>query len=211
MQRDDDKNRARLSRWLWAARWSRADSVLLEGLAMLAIVLAVALGVGLPLVAAATGQDVVVQALLGDDAVDVTDVPANQEISELTAAVTVAHPSPQQAWTAAVPQVLDGLLIGTGAWLILRLARTLRAGDPFTPANARRLTLLALVVGIGSTASQMLHIASTLAVLDIAPGGPYVAGGVISFLPLLLMLALAALAEVFRRGARMAQDVEGLV
>lgn len=148
---------------------------------------------------------------MDDDAVDVADVPANQEVSDLTAAVTVADPSVEQAWTAAVPQLLDGLLVGTGAWLVLRMARTLRAGDPFTAANARRLTALALVVGVGGTASQIVHVASTLAVLDIDPAGPYVAGGVLSFLPLLLMVAVAALAEVFRRGARMAQDVEGLV
>jgi hypothetical protein len=199
---------ARARRW----RWSRADAVALEGLSLAVLVLALALGVLAPLVAAVAGSPVTTQVLLDPALVQVGGLPAGVDVDDLTATVTVSAPGRGQAAAVALPTALGGLLVAGGAWLVHGMARSLRRGEPLTYDNARRLVVLALVVGIGGTTVQLAAVAASAAAVGGAEGnGPVVAGGSLSFLPLLAMLPLAALAEVFRRGARALEDVEGLV
>lgn len=146
--------------------------------------------------------------LLDPGAAGVTGLVPGAEVLDLTATVRVSDPGVGASLAQALPTVLGGLLVAAGAALMLRMARSLRLGEPLTVANARRLVALALLVGVGGMAVQLV---SLLASSGVDLEGPVVAGGTLSFLPLLAMLPLAALAEVFRRGARAVQDTQGLV
>jgi hypothetical protein len=96
--------------------------------------------------------------------------------------------------------------------LLLLITRTLRLGDPFVLANARRLRLIAVAVIIGGTGASALHAWGAHLVLTDAAIAPLVHEQLhITLLPLAAGLGVLLLAEVFRRGALMRDDLEGLV
>ena len=91
--------------------------------------------------------------------------------------------------------------------------RSLRAGDPFTESNSRRIVWVALLVAVGGQAAVLM---------DVLAGHLFVSGGqwyggfdqfpvVIDLHPLAYGLVLAVIAAVFRTGVTLRQEVEGLV
>jgi hypothetical protein len=85
---------------------------------------------------------------------------------------------------------------------------TVRAGDPFVAANARRLDAIAVAV----LALELLH----LAVGAVARSDALTALGIhigwsFSVTPWVAVLLLFVLARVFEHGARMRADLEGTV
>lgn len=87
--------------------------------------------------------------------------------------------------------MLGGVLAMGVLFLLLRVVRTLRYGNPFV------LVLIAW---------------GKLAVLEHPVIAPYVIKEFdVSFVPLLAGLGIAVLAEVFRQGARLRRDMAGLV
>jgi hypothetical protein len=107
--------------------------------------------------------------------------------------------------------ILEGLALAYGAYLLGLVLRTVEEGKPFDRANPRRLTALAVVALIGGAAPPLLALAASAAVrahvgLTAEVGGPPVeVGGLAAFVLLLVV------AYVFRRGTQLADDVEGLV
>ena len=108
---------------------------------------------------------------------------------------------PQAAWAAVGATFYTaGVIIIVGR--LRRLFASLTAGDPFHPANVRRLqvialTLAALEVGryLGAFAAALLHL----------PPGRF-AG--FSLTPWFAVLVVMVLAEVFREGARLRREAE---
>jgi hypothetical protein len=74
------------------------------------------------------------------------------------------------------------------------------------------MTAIALLVLIGGTAGQLVYQLARATLIE-APGVPDIVTPVFefSFLPVIAGLLLAFFAEVFRRGTRLREDVEGLV
>lgn len=96
--------------------------------------------------------------------------------------------------------------------LLFLVVRTLRRGDPFLRANARRLRAVAVVVAVGGTVSELLRGWGTIGVLSADTVRDRVVLGVeISLIPLVAGLVLGLLAEVFAQGADLRDDVDGLV
>lgn len=109
-------------------------------------------------------------------------------------------------------EVLRAMLTIAVLALLLLLVRSLRHGDPFVPANARRLYAIAAVVGLGGQAAVLLEWWGRTMVMEHPLVAPYVLEGAhISFAPLLAGLGIAVAAEVFRQGAELRREVEGLV
>ncbi|GAB2495173.1 DUF2975 domain-containing protein [Nocardiopsis aegyptia] len=114
-------------------------------------------------------------------------------------------------------------LLGVVATLVVlvmvhRLITSLDRGEPFVPANARRVYVIALTVLIGSVALPMVatvcgNALRAGALESDAFAFHFVVFGEGGISPALLFTGflLAALAEVFRRGTRLRADVEGLV
>ena len=129
--------------------------------------------------------------------------------------LTFSDPSTWERFMIALPVLLR---LATGFivfYLLLKLVKSLGAGDPFNPRNARRVygiaitVLAATVLGAvtdGFTAVRLQQAAvgesSLLFSLHLDSG---------TFSGLFIGFLLVALAEVFRRGTRMREDVEGLV
>ncbi|CAN5161471.1 hypothetical protein BH24ACT10_BH24ACT10_09860 [soil metagenome] len=188
-------------------QWSRTDQVFLEGmlwalpgLAMLQAVLQV--------VRALRGDPLAVTGSLPDDLVTSTQLVSGP----LTGTVLVQDPTAAQFGWALVPTVLLLVLAVLVARLLLGVARGLRAGDPFTTANARRLTTLAIIIVVGGTFLPIFQAIAFEGVLDpLVSGGPRSGTLDLQFWPYLCGLLVFFLAEVFARGARLREDVEGLV
>jgi hypothetical protein len=108
--------------------------------------------------------------------------------------------------------LVRGLTLGTLVLLFL-VVRSLKRGDPFTRANSRRLLGIAALVGIGGQAALWLHTWGRQVVITDPAVAPYSLERPewTDIRPLLVGLAVYILADVFRRGTRMRDDVEGLV
>ncbi|MFY7066486.1 DUF2975 domain-containing protein [Nocardiopsis changdeensis] len=118
--------------------------------------------------------------------------------------------------------VLPGLLAQAAALLVmvnlLRIVRSLDLGDPFVPANALRLRVIALTVLAGTLlvpaaekVGEGLLRGQALGVDGFEISYVLIGEGGISFTMVFVSLLLLGLAEVFRRGTRMRDDVRGLV
>lgn len=96
--------------------------------------------------------------------------------------------------------------------MLLRITHTLRQGDPFVASNARRLYVIAALVGIGGQATLLLSNWGRLGILRHPEVAPYVLTDVsTTIVPLLAGLGIAVAAEVFRQGTRLKAELEGLV
>ena len=188
-------------------RWSRIDQVLLEGLLYAAPTLGL-LAVSVRVFHAVRGDALEVTGPLPDALAR----PAEGVIGPLSGTVTVQDPGAHVYALDLLPLLLALTVTTAAAVLLLGVARGLRAGDPFTTANARRLTSLAVLVMDGGGAVQWFNAISQDALLAAAlPGQDRVAVFEISFWHLPAGSLVFFLAEVFARGARLREDVEGLV
>ena len=134
--------------------------------------------------------------------------------AEVGGPVDWTAPLHQPAFAAA--RIGTGLLVTAVLYLLLRIVRTLGAGDPFVPANARRLTIMGFLTAVGGLLVQAARTIGETNALDrierLAPGLVSTTREFeLSFAPAAAGLLLIGLAEVFRQGTRLREDVEGLV
>jgi hypothetical protein len=116
--------------------------------------------------------------------------------------------------TQALPAVLVAGLTIAVAWLLFQLIRSTQAGEPFTRRNVLRINGIALMIGLGG---MVVQFAGGVADNAIQTSGRLPRPDTLSLemtfspLPLVVMLAIALVAEAFRRGVALREDVEGLV
>ena len=91
---------------------------------------------------------------------------------------------------------------------LIAMVDTVRSGDPFVIANARRLKQIAwLVVGL-----QVIHLAIGVIIRAISKVGQHLdMDWSFSLTPWIAVLLIFVLANVFEHGARMRADLEGTV
>jgi hypothetical protein len=217
------------------ARSARLTASVLEGVLALAIVMVVVFGVLRPAIGPAGlglgsgpvfGRMPTVDTTLDLESVTVTTDPALSTLEGRTVEpgdgvefavptgteVAVFGPDLRQRLAFVATPVVGGLLAVGVLWLLLRVTHTLRRGDPFVAANARRLYLIAALVGIGGQATALLATWGELGILRHPDVAPYVLVDTsTTIVPLFAGLGVAVAAEVFRQGTLLRADVEGLV
>jgi hypothetical protein len=110
--------------------------------------------------------------------------------------------------TMMVVGVAGALVVDRVLRHLLAIVRTVRAGDPFVPGNARRLQAIAWWVLAGEglrllVAAIAWGASSPAQALDVDVG--------FSLAPWLAVLLLFVLARVFAQGTRLRDDLEGTV
>lgn len=206
--------------------WSRTDSVILTF--VLAVFLAlqalhglflVVWGLGFVRADSRAGLDLLTRPLPSEASASVTGVVphGNVTVEGVERMVLVFHdPSVGERLLLVAPALLTTLSIGLVAYLLLRMLPSLREGDPFSAANVRRAYTVALTVITGSllvpACAGVTGAVLESRALGTDPSLTFTFGLEGGTVPLVLVgLILAALAEIFRRGARLRHDVEGLV
>ena len=132
---------------------------------------------------------------------------------EASYAVDAVDPSVGQRLLALLPGTLAALLVVLSCWCIVLLLRTVAAGDPFDPLNVTRLRVVAGALVLGAPVVYFLQVVSdglVLGGLDLGDLDPSYTLE-IPWVPLLAGMVVAMLAEAFKAGSRLRDDVDGLV
>jgi hypothetical protein len=116
---------------------------------------------------------------------------------------------------AQLGAVLFLLSVSAGALALAQVLRTVRAGRPFARHNPTALVVVAVAVLVGGGVAPVVSGAAALAALDhlglAGDGSPFLTLSSFSLAPVLVAVLLLGIAEAFRRGAAMADDMAGLV
>jgi DUF2975 family protein len=183
------------------------------------------LGTTLEIVSTAIGLARGGNTLLGGNKLPVHAELPREQVKSLPRGVLLTH-DPKVTLEVKNPsaaQLLlsDGLgvgpiaLLAAGLWLLRSLARSVREGDPFGPANVHRLRLLGFLLVVGAPVVEVVNYALRLSLANTLPPNQFGDVGFPGFsfpFPLLLAgLGAFILAEVFAQGMRLREDVEGTV
>jgi hypothetical protein len=126
--------------------------------------------------------------------------------------VAVGDGMSARQWFGLVGGELAGAVTVVALALFVLMVRDLRRGDLFRGANLHRLYVVAAVIGVGGTLSEVLLAWGRTAVLQADRlGGAAALDWTVSLNPLILGGALLVVAEALRQGIRMRADTEGLV
>lgn len=133
--------------------------------------------------------------------------------------LSVFDPAVAQRALASSGWLLLGAVCAVAGWLLWRVLTSLRGGDPFEPANVRRLTVAAALVTVGGVISGVLRSVSDGNLKEAADNAffrefgttPLAYGGQIELTPVLVGVALGGIALVYRRAAALRHELDGLV
>ena len=150
-------------------------------------------------------------------AADVDTVPDGITLdSWLAVDVEIKDPTTSQMLLRSVRDLAPAIVIAWALWLLASIMRSAVRGDPFGQDNARRFRSLGVLLIVGGFALSMLNYAVLNALFTQVPEYPSVHLGSGPFTPLpggMLVggLVAFALAAIFADGARLREDVEGMV
>lgn len=128
--------------------------------------------------------------------------------------VTIADPSTGLRLIAWLPSAIVAVAVIVTGFLLLRIMYETQEGRPFFESSARRLRLVSLTIGVAAVAAPLAWNAANRHVLEAATTRPQVESHVhVAAMATWLVVALVVrvVAEAFRIGTRLQEDVEGLV
>lgn len=126
--------------------------------------------------------------------------------------LTLWGPGTAGRWAFVAPDLAGALVILAVIWRLWQLVSTIAREQVFTPANARRIVHIGLLVGIGGALTQLITYWCWSSLIDnSAAAGVVRLSWSFTFIPVWVGAVIVALSEVFRQGVRLQTDVEGLV
>ena len=128
--------------------------------------------------------------------------------------VQIHDPTATQILLSVAMDLSQALLFIAVLWLLRGIARSVREGDPFVPANVRRLRAIGFWLVVGGIAVELVNASLRTALYDRLPatfGNIGTEGFTVPGNFLLAGLGAFILAEVFAHGLRLREDVEGTV
>lgn len=192
--------------------WDRPSQIMLEGLLWAVMLVAVVLST-VTLIGLFTDREVVVSVALTEQPLGAA---SGATLATTEGELTLTGATTGQVLLVAAPLVLGTAVVTGAAYCLLLVVRSLRTGTPFHRRNARRLMTAALIVLFGGVVAGMADTFGTMALaMDgqerLGDGSPLVASAALPLAFVGIGLLLLCLAEFFRRGTQLAEDVEGLV
>jgi len=132
------------------------------------------------------------------------------EEASTTAVAKIDHPNVADFLATTGTNMLEALVALVALYFVLKVLRTVRDGDPFVHANARRLWTAGVVLMAGGGLTSLISQVSTMVALGRL--GDYTTmESSFDLTPVLCGLVLVVLGEVFRQGIKLRADTEGLV
>lgn len=194
------------------AGWDRPSQIILEGLLLAVMLVAIALS-AFTLVSLLTDREITVPVALEDQPLGAA---SGATLATTQGELTLTGASTGQVLLVAAPLVLGAAVVTGAAYCLLLVVRSLRTGTPFHRRNARRLMTAALIVLFGGAVTGMVNTVGTMALaMDgqelLGDDSPLLASASLPLAFIGIGLLLLCLAEFFRRGTQLADDVEGLV
>ena len=127
--------------------------------------------------------------------------------------VMVEDPGAGHRLLGLAPGLLHVTMVVGISWLVWRLMQSIAAGDPFQPSNVTLLRLVAGLLVLGTAVAFFLEMLARGALAGSIDTGDLEPGFVLSvpWLPLVSGMVAALLAEAFKAGSRLRDDVAGLV
>lgn len=144
-------------------------------------------------------------------------LPAGWEVAgELPVRVTMADPPLSQVLLLVGSNAADFLLVVGVLWLIQRVAASIMRGDPFRQANVRRLRWIGILLLIGYPLAVFIrgffiNWFFSNEHSPVLPDGLVIGFPIISLGAILGGVSMLVLAEVFRHGLWLREDVEATV
>lgn len=194
------------------AGWDRPSQIILEGLLLAVMLVATALS-AFTLVSLFTDREIMVPVALEEQPLGSA---GGASLATMEGELTLTGASTGQVLLVAAPLVLGTAVVFGAAYCLLLVVRSLRTGTPFHRRNARRLMTAALIVLFGGAATGMVNTVGTMALaMDgqelLGDASPLLASASLPLAFIGIGLLLLCLAEFFRRGTQLADDVEGLI
>ncbi len=127
--------------------------------------------------------------------------------------VIVSDPTTAQRLFDMIPGLITLPLVLAGCWLVLRLMQDIGRGEAFRTRNVIRLRLLAAILAIGLPVVFFADLSFTGALLSGVELGtlPPAAWIELPWAAFVAGMCLALLAEAFKAGSQLREDVEGLI
>ena len=187
------------------------------GLLLAAVVAATVAVVDLVRAVASPGATLAVTLAEGTRTPSLDGLPAGTSVDLLAETVELSVdtlPLGLRLFAAAGPALLL-LSVAAGAWCLAGLVHSVRDGRPFDRRNPARLAGAAVAVLAGGLLAPVVRDLAGIAVLEhtdlVGPGSPFAVAASLSFAPVLGAVLLLTVAEAFRRGAALSDEVEGMV
>lgn len=134
-------------------------------------------------------------------------------VGEASFDLIVPEPSGMQRMLDALPDLLEGGVALFVLVLLYRVLGDIARGEPFARRNVARLRLIAFAIALGWSAAGVTAASVNLPILGAADIGdlPLASTWTIPVLPLGIGMVVALLAEAFKIGAGLRDDVDELV
>lgn len=149
-----------------------------------------------------------------DGATDVsTGLPAVELSGPSTATVGILNPTRGEQFAYVTIGALVPALAAVVLWVLLRVVSSVSKGTPFTEINAKRLWLLAALIGVGGTLASFAHNWVDAYLISQSAAAPAFQTSQVTFevWPLLVGLVVGVIALTWDRGVALERDAEGLI
>ncbi len=141
-----------------------------------------------------------------------TGLPAVELSGPYTAFVNFLNPTRGGQLAYVTVGALVPVLAAVILWVLLRVVSSVNKGTPFTETNARRMWLLAALIGIGGTLASFADNWVDVYLISHSAAAPAFQTQVtIDVWPLLVGLVVGVIALTWDRGVALELDTEGLI
>ncbi len=126
--------------------------------------------------------------------------------------ILLPDPTVSQRLLSMLPGLLAAAVVLAVAWLLRRVLADVASGEPFRRANVRRLRIISLTIMVGWSLAGLAAAMVMIPILEAADMGelPLGATWVLPVVPIGIGMVLALMAEAFKIGAGLRDDVDGL-
>lgn len=142
-----------------------------------------------------------------------TGLPAVERSGRYTAPVNFLNPTREEQFAYVAIGALVPALAAVALWVLLRFVSSVGKASPFTEVNAKRMWLLAGLIGIGGTLASFADNWVDAYLISRSAAAPAFQTSQVTFesWPLLVGLVVGVIALTWDRGVALEKDTEGLI